>query len=461
MLAATFIFLGLLIASSDIIRAHFPETSEAAVYTLLLVGLLLIGAVCIAVVVRTRVYRGIHYAKRYNGMAIRLRHDLLDAGVCIRRKWPLFGFFDQLPQFKIVLHDGYRTATLRIRNSIRIDKKLDEVDLSAALQGYIVERHYSSLDRNYYIYELVDARANYKHVFSSPDELLSWSLKKASSYEIAIDDRTTIPIAHCLLTGGTGSGKTQGINMLMVSALARNAELTYCDPKMAGIYSFGIAHSPERTGYAFEEIYRLLKMFVCDMGERKKQMQELLRDGVDDDYRAFGLAPHIIVIDEFSALAYKKTTRPKAERDEFDANLAAVLLQGRQLGFFVWIAMQQANAQLVSTSMRDQFQFRCVLGAAREQTYVTCFDAGADIPKRKYGPGEGVYETATDNVARMVWFPHLKWLEAENARIVRYGRSHNENDQLKDEHPYVDLNKNSDTPGNKGIMSNSGDVLCR
>ena len=39
----------------------------------------------VAVVVRTRLYRGPRYALRHNGMATRLRYDLLDAGVCARR----------------------------------------------------------------------------------------------------------------------------------------------------------------------------------------------------------------------------------------------------------------------------------------------------------------------------------------------------------------------------------------
>ena len=42
-------------------------------------------AVIVAVVVHTRLYRGPRYALRHNGMATRLRYDLLDAGVCARR----------------------------------------------------------------------------------------------------------------------------------------------------------------------------------------------------------------------------------------------------------------------------------------------------------------------------------------------------------------------------------------
>lgn len=110
------------------------------------------------------------------------------------------------------------------------------------MRGYIVERHFSSIDRNFYVYELLDAQADYKQSLDLPAELLSWSHDHAGRYEIAIDERTVIPITHCLLTGGTGLGKTVGHNMLMTSALDRGVRFTYCDPKRAGIYSFGMAH---------------------------------------------------------------------------------------------------------------------------------------------------------------------------------------------------------------------------
>lgn len=342
-------------------------TSSAAIFC----------AVIVAVVVRTRLYRGPRYALRHNGMATRLRYDLLDAGVCARRDWPFFGQFDQLPKFRISFADDFRTAKLEVGNSIKADKRLDDVDFSAALRGYIVERHFSSIDRNFYVYELLDAQADYKQSLDLPAELLSWSHDHAGRYEIAIDERTVIPITHCLLTGGTGSGKTVGLNMLMTSALDRGVRLAYCDPKRAGIYSFGMAHDRGRTGCTFNEIAEFLSSFVQDMNKRKQEMAKLMKGGLGDDYRAFGLKPYVIAIDEYSAWAFEKATKPKAERDAFDADLAAVLLQGRQLRFFVWPAIQQANAQLISTSMRGQFQFRCVLGSAREQTYVTCLDAGA------------------------------------------------------------------------------------
>lgn len=54
------------------------------------------------------------------------------------------------------------------------------------------------------------------------------------------------------------------------------------------------------------------------------------------------------------------------------------------------------------------------------------------MPKRDYGPGEGVYETAICTVPRTLWFPRLKWLEVGNSRDVITRVPMTKNAQLED-----------------------------
>lgn len=121
-LSAAF-FLGLVFALSGI-RAYLPKAGEIAMIACLTSSAAIFCAVIVAVVVRTRLYRGPRYALRHNGMATRLRYDLLDAGVCARRDWPFFGQFDQLPKFRISFADDFCTAKLEVENSTKADKSL-------------------------------------------------------------------------------------------------------------------------------------------------------------------------------------------------------------------------------------------------------------------------------------------------------------------------------------------------
>lgn len=303
-LSAAF-FLGLVFALSGI-RAYLPKAGEIAMIACLTSSAAIFCAVIVAVVVRTRLCRGPRYALRHNGMATRLRYDLLNAVVCARRDWPFFGQFDQLPKFRISFADDFCTAKLEVENSIKADKSLMMLTFQL-LCGAILSSAISL--RSTVVYELLDAQADYKRSLDLSAELLSWSHDRAGRYEIAIDERTVIPITHCLLTDGTGSGKTVGLNMLMTSALDRGVRLTYCDPKRAGIYSFGMAHDRGRTGCTFNEIAELLSSFVQDMNKRKQEMARLMKGGLDDGCRAFGLKPYVIVIDEYSALAFEKATK--------------------------------------------------------------------------------------------------------------------------------------------------------
>ena len=53
--------------------------------------------------------------------------------------------------------------------------------------------------------------------------------------------------------------------------------------------------------------------------------------------------------------------------------------------------MQQAGSNNIPTFLRDNLPWKTVLGNAEDQTYVTAFGAGVDIPERKMKIGEGVY----------------------------------------------------------------------
>ncbi len=71
--------------------------------------------------------------------------------------------------------------------------------------------------------------------------------------------------------------------------------------------------------------------------------------------------------------------------------LSQVVLQGRQLGFFLWIVMQKSDASLLPTNLRENLPVKFVLGNAESQTYTTAFGNGVDIPEKNFKLGQGVF----------------------------------------------------------------------
>ena len=61
------------------------------------------------------------------------------------------------------------------------------------------------------------------------------------------------------------------------------------------------------------------------------------------------------------------------------------------MGFFLWVVMQKSDSADIPTAIRDNLIWKVVLGSATNTTYLTCFEHAADLPKRKFGPGQGLY----------------------------------------------------------------------
>ena len=127
------------------------------------------------------------------------------------------------------------------------------------------------------------------------------------------------------------------------------------------------------------------------MIQRKYELREKLNEKLDADYRHWQLAPHVLIFDEFAGFQRVVATLDKATRDKVSMYLRNIVLQGRQLGFFIWLIMQKSGADDIPTAVRDNLPWKVVLGTASSTTYITAFEESADLPNRKFGPGQGLY----------------------------------------------------------------------
>ena len=131
-----------------------------------------------------------------------------------------------------------------------------------------------------------------------------------------------------------------------------------------------------------------------------------MRNKIDGDYRDFGLPPYVLLFDEYADFATFLQTKDKKQRDYVNNLISQIVLKGRQSGFFLWVVMQQAGSNNIPTYVRDNLPWKVVLGNAEDQTYVTAFGAGTDIPLRKLETGEGVFTyPAVANKPRLCSFP--------------------------------------------------------
>lgn len=382
------------------------------------ISCIIIFVLIVAFLLQHRIYRGIKYFWHHWTITNRLEKQMIDAGFGIQRS-----YYIETPKIQLSFNRGFSSGMLTIKNALKFDKRLDDVVMSAALGRFVVERHYQTDDSNFYIYELVNGSESFKMTFKSFDKFLNYS-RTIPTYSLFLDKRSVIKLQHCLFAGMTGSGKTYAAYSLILQMLNKpiKFELYYADPKGSGIAVIGDAIAKERTAVGVDRIIEMLEEFVEKMRARKAEMYELLKSQIDADYSTFGLSPYVYICDEYASFAAVLASKDKATRDKVKSLLYEVVLQGRQLGFFLFIIMQKSDATLIDTALRDNVPLKAVFGNSEQQTYVTAFGAGVDIPRRHYRVGEGVFtEPELAPEPKLVQCPHIKFdiLRAcKQARVV-------------------------------------------
>lgn len=357
---------------------------------LLASALLVGGAVWWAVAHHLR--RGVKYALRHWQLCRSIERALLEAGYGV----PIGEQYYRLPCVKIRFDDCTFTAGLvEVQNHIKSDSSLAAVNLSSALGVYVVDAQYISDDNNYYCYEISDSRIDRQLQFDSYAALADYARKhtdKYGPYTLFCDARNEgIKIRSLLLVGITGSGKSYALMGLI--AQLQNWPIPpvvyYADPKGSDIAVLGGSLAPERTADNIDGIIDLLRDFYNKMLTRKAEMRDRLNGKLGSDFSDFRLPAYVFLMDEYAAFQ-ASISKDKKRRDEVEEIMRNVVLMGRQLGFYMWIAMQKSDSSDIPTAIRDNLPWKICLGNAPSTTLLTIFGHAADLPSRHFGKGQGM-----------------------------------------------------------------------
>lgn len=377
----------------------------------LLVSILLAwGAVWWAVAHHLR--RGVKYALRHWQLSRSIARALLEAGYGI----PVGEQYYRLPRVKIHFSDkGLTCGLVKIQNHIKSDTSLSIVNLSSALGVYVVDAQYIEDDNNYYCYEISDSRIDRQLRFDSYAALADYAHKHTDKYgpcTLFCDGRNEgIKIRSLLLVGITGSGKSYAL-MGLIAQLQNWPTcpvVYYADPKGSDIAVLGGAVAPDRTSDDIDGIIDLLRAFYGEMLVRKAEMKDRLSDRLGVDFTEWQLPAYIFIMDEYAAFQ-ASISRDKKRRDEVEELLRNVILMGRQLGFFAWIAMQKSDSSDIPTAIRDNLPLKICLGNAPSTTLMTIFGHASDLPSRHWDKGQGlIFCDGITAAPRPVSFPTLNY----------------------------------------------------
>ena len=158
------------------------------------------------------------------------------------------------------------------------------------------------------------------------------------------------PLAHLIIVGGSGTGKSTVILILIRKmTLTNEVLLTICDFKRSHEFD-GIT---DREHFAeYEDCYDKIKQFYEEFLQTPEGGDGIIR---------------ILIIDEIAGLlAHISTSKEKrALGDEIRQILSEILMLGRSRHCFLWLSMQRYTATIFPASSGSADNFHVCIGLGR------------------------------------------------------------------------------------------------
>ncbi|MCO5476059.1 FtsK/SpoIIIE domain-containing protein [Enterococcus gallinarum] len=208
---------------------------------------------------------------------------------------------------------------------------------------------------------------------------------------------------HGLVIGGTGGGKTYFL-MTLIYVLMPVATIDICDPKRSDLARLEALPIFEDHVFYGESIVSCLVRVAEETRERYKKLRESSEFELGYDYTHFGLKPHFLVIDEWSAYY---ASLEQSKKKEAMKCLNQIALMGRQCGVFLLIGTQRPDTKYLDGAIRDNFGLRVTLGKVSKAGYKMIYENTLKSLFNKPVCGRGYIDPGTEQV-REFYSPYVE-----------------------------------------------------
>jgi S-DNA-T family DNA segregation ATPase FtsK/SpoIIIE len=203
--------------------------------------------------------------------------------------------------------------------------------------------------------------------FSQSKSKLTMAMGKDIKGRAVVSDLAKAP--HLLIAGTTGSGKSVGVNAMILSILfrasPRDVRMILIDPKMVefSIYNdiphllLPVVTDPQQANLALqwavremERRYQMLSdLSVRDLGDYNQKVEEIRRRGIEDAPEHLPFI--VIVIDEFADLMM-------VAAKEVETAVARIAQKARAVGIHLITATQRPSTDVITGLIKSNFPTR-------------------------------------------------------------------------------------------------------
>lgn len=172
---------------------------------------------------------------------------------------------------------------------------------------------------------------------------------------------------HLLLTGNTGSGKTQLAQYIIYCLISQGVRVIYCDPKNDDDMRFFLCDKPVCYVTEENEIAKVVREVEEEVRLRQKDLDNMGLEEAEFN-------PVYLFFDEliaFSKIANKKTYEEIARR------LGAIVVTGRSKKIYAGLILQRPDTAFAEGAIRDNLGCKICMGQMSETAYKMSF--GSDF----------------------------------------------------------------------------------
>lgn len=205
---------------------------------------------------------------------------------------------------------------------------------------------------------------------------------------------------HLLVTGNTGSGKTQLAQYIISCLVRQGVRVIYCDPKNDDDMRLFMRNYPSVV-YATKEneIAKAVRETEQEVRLREQDLQNIGTKEAEFN-------PVYLLFDEmiaFAKIAEKKTYEETAKR------LSAIVVTGRSKRVYVGMILQRPDTLFIEGAIRDNLGCRICMGQMSDTAYKMAFGSDfSDVKNRRHEIGSGlIYRQGTDTKPREFLAPYI------------------------------------------------------
>lgn len=168
---------------------------------------------------------------------------------------------------------------------------------------------------------------------------------------------------HILIGGGTGSGKSVLLKLLLIQSIKKGAKIFLADFKGAVDYSHASWRRCCNIITDRDEFDSQLSQILDEMERRRNLLRESATSSIGEYNKKTGAnLPRLIVACDEIAEVLDKTGLSKEEKEivgRVERKLSTIAREGRAFGIHLVLSTQRPDAEILKGQIRDNCGYRC------------------------------------------------------------------------------------------------------